>query len=61
MVNECEEILFRYSWGRVLSGRVCRQAKALKSEDFGQLFSVQAFGSLTYRHDPSEPSNLSAA
>ena len=40
------------SWECVLSGGLYWQAKALKSEDFGQLFSIQAFGSLTYRRGP---------
>jgi hypothetical protein len=36
-----------------LERRECaRQAKALRAEDFGQLFSIQAFGSLTYRRAP---------
>ena len=56
--------MFNYSlpdWGPLLSGDLYWQAKALKSEDFGQLFSIQAFGSLTYRRDPSELSCLWAA
>ena len=34
------------------SGLTRAQAKALRAEDFGQLFSIQAFGSLTYRRAP---------
>ena len=52
---------FLFRWVRMLSGDLHRQAKALKSEDFGQLFSIQAFGSLTYRRDSSETPCVLAA
>ncbi len=36
-------MVFSYDHGK------CEMARALRFEDFGELFSVQAYGSLVYR------------
>ena len=40
-------MVFSYDHGK------CEMAKALQFEDFGKMFSVQAYGSLVYRCVPS--------
>ena len=44
-------MVFSYDHGK------CEMAKALQFEEFGEMFSIQAYGSLVYRCVPSHRSS----